>query len=123
MDSFPWKLRLGDVSCYTVEARDIVDTGRESDTGMRSQLKTPSGALKTRTVLEPVTTTVTLSVVTKTMQIRSWTKPQQDQKTTGHTHEEAVITFSKFLSCPDVCFSNHSKILKVKFVYKYCMDV
>ncbi|KAI8430532.1 hypothetical protein MSG28_000769 [Choristoneura fumiferana] len=93
MDSFPWKLRLGDVSCYTVEARDIVDTGRERATGLRSQLKIPSGSVKTRTVLEPVTTTVTLSVVTKTMQIRSWTKPQQDQKTTGHTPEETRIKY------------------------------
>ncbi|RVE51489.1 hypothetical protein evm_003890 [Chilo suppressalis] len=69
-DSFPWKLRLADVSCYTLGIN--VPTERSSRDfsvrTQRSQLKTPEAAHKT--VLEMVTTTVTLSVVTKSLQIK-----------------------------------------------------
>lgn len=72
-------MRLADVSCYTLEVRAGTDkSGRDrSMTALRSQLKTPLVATP-RTVLELVSTTVTLTVVTKAMLIR--TAPKREPR-------------------------------------------
>ncbi|KAJ8737284.1 hypothetical protein PYW07_000555 [Mythimna separata] len=73
-DSFPWKITLADVSCYTLEVREFPPgvLGQEqhgASSTLKSKLKIPRVAIP-RTVLELVTTTITVSVITKTMKIQ-----------------------------------------------------
>ncbi|XP_063634454.1 uncharacterized protein LOC134805094 [Cydia splendana] len=96
MESFPWKLRLADVTCYTLELRQYTDAGRVQGSVLRSTLK--SSPISTRLVLEAVTTTVTLSVVTKYMQIRSWKVSPDQQKSTERsepTPDELRVKYFK----------------------------
>ncbi|XP_063545729.1 uncharacterized protein LOC134753720 [Cydia strobilella] len=96
MESFPWKLRLADVTCYTLETRLYTDAGRVQGGVLRSTLK--SLPISTRLVLEAVTTTVTLSIVTKYMQIRSWKVSPEQQKATERsepTPEELSVKYFK----------------------------
>lgn len=93
-DSFPWKLKLADVSCSTLDMAPVPTekTGRErSSAALRSQLRTASIA-RTRTVLELVTSTVTLSVVTKQVQIKQLAKTEVVKKEKEPTAEEQVCT-------------------------------
>ncbi|XP_063394354.1 intermembrane lipid transfer protein VPS13B [Cydia fagiglandana] len=96
MESFPWKLRLADVTCYTLELRQYTDAGRVQGGVRRSTLK--ASPISTRLVLEAVTTTVTLSVVTKYMQIRSWKVSPEQQKSTERsepTPDELRVKYFK----------------------------
>ncbi|XP_048004674.1 vacuolar protein sorting-associated protein 13B-like [Leguminivora glycinivorella] len=96
MESFPWKLRLADVSCYTLETRQYTDAGRVQGGVLRSTLK--SSPITTRLILEGVTTTVTLSIVTKHLRIRSW-KVSPDQQRTAEraepTSDELKVKYFK----------------------------
>ncbi|CAG9558247.1 unnamed protein product [Danaus chrysippus] len=93
-DSFPWKTRLADVSCYTLEVQAGASTyGREkSASGLRSQLKS-TGIPMPRTVLDLVTTTVTLSVVTKSLQIKT-RKFDVRHRHTEHKEEDRTKFFT-----------------------------
>ncbi|XP_063374098.1 intermembrane lipid transfer protein VPS13B [Cydia amplana] len=96
LESFPWKLRLADVTCYTLETRQYTDAGRVQSGVLRSTLK--SSPVSTRLVLEAVTTTVTLSIVTKYMQIRSWKLSPEQQKASERsepTPEELRVKYFK----------------------------
>ncbi|XP_022832298.1 uncharacterized protein LOC111360569 [Spodoptera litura] len=78
-DSFPWKISLADVSCYTLELPHLSTTtdivGQEKvgiSAGLKSKLKMSGAPKATRkTVLELVTTTITVSVVTKALQYKT----------------------------------------------------
>ncbi|XP_061707410.1 intermembrane lipid transfer protein VPS13B isoform X2 [Cydia pomonella] len=96
MESFPWKLRLADVTCYTLEIRQYTDAGRVQGGVLRSTLK--SSPISTRLVLEAVTTTVTLSIVSKYMQIRSWKVSPEQQKASERSEpppEELRVQYFK----------------------------
>lgn len=65
--------------------------GREkSSSGLRSQLKTNPSLVQLNTILELVTTTVTLSVVTKTMHYKTFVKKPERKRTADPTKEEKV---------------------------------
>lgn len=99
IDSFPWKTRLADVSCYTLEVRSGTErSGRDkSVAGLKSQLKA-SRVVFPRTVLDMVTTSITLSVVTKSLEIKTFKKPETKAKQTEHKEEEVMfyIMFNLF---------------------------
>ncbi|CAH0716660.1 unnamed protein product, partial [Brenthis ino] len=94
-DSFPWKTRLADVSCYTLQVRVGTErSGRDkSAPGIKSQLKASRMVLPT-TVLDMVTTTITLSVVTKSLQIKSFKKPEAKPKHTENKEEDRTKYFT-----------------------------
>ncbi|CAH2103447.1 unnamed protein product [Euphydryas editha] len=80
-ESFPWKIDVLDMSCYTLEVRAGSErSGRErSASGLRSQLKA-SRVVVPRQVLELVTTTIMVSVVTKSLKIKSSKKSEEKVK-------------------------------------------
>ncbi|XP_045784582.1 vacuolar protein sorting-associated protein 13B [Maniola jurtina] len=85
-DSFPWKTRLADMSCYILELK--TGSGREkTESGLKSQLKT-SRVVLPRPVLDMVTTTVTLTVVTKCLQIKNVKKTETKVKHSEHSRDE-----------------------------------
>lgn len=91
-ESFPWKIRIADVSCYTLEAARIERD--HSGSALRSKLKAQAGFALPRTVLELVTTTITVSVVTKMLQIKNIQlipEPRTDTSTTTQTERAKVI--------------------------------
>ncbi|KAH9643537.1 hypothetical protein HF086_016744 [Spodoptera exigua] len=98
-DSFPWKISIADVSCYTLElphlSADVV--GQEKvgiSAGLKSKLKVSAAPRATRkTILELVTTTVTVSVVTKSLQYKTISRkdPKKTSKTT--TEEDRTIKY------------------------------
>ncbi|XP_037868646.1 uncharacterized protein LOC101746464 isoform X2 [Bombyx mori] len=93
LNSFPWKLRLSDVSCYTLEVKA---SSSNKDKAHRSQLKSLVYATP-RTVLEMVTTTITLSVVTKSLQQKAAastsTKKDHKKHPEASAEEETVKYF------------------------------
>ncbi|XP_053623621.1 uncharacterized protein Vps13B [Plodia interpunctella] len=95
-DSFPWKLRLADMSCYTLEIGSNL-TEKEgldkSASGLRSQIKLTTAGVHPRTVLELTTTTVTLSVVTKSLQIKI---PIKTDRTSRSTTEKPGVEKVKY---------------------------
>nr|XP_034839520.1 vacuolar protein sorting-associated protein 13B [Maniola hyperantus] len=88
-DSFPWKTRLADMSCYILEVKAGTEpSDRDKPApGLKSQLKATRGVLP-RTVLDMVTTTVTLTVVTKCLQIKNVKKTETKVKHSEHSREE-----------------------------------
>ncbi|KAM3969019.1 vacuolar protein sorting 13B [Aphomia sociella] len=91
-ESFPWKMRLADVSCYTLAMRSPAERlGRDKASGLRSQIKMTG--VTPRTVVELVTTTVTLSVVTKSLQIKNVNKREQKKHTDPTAEEERLKYF------------------------------
>ncbi|XP_059059916.1 intermembrane lipid transfer protein VPS13B [Achroia grisella] len=93
-ESFPWKMRLADVSCYTLAERSATeDATRDKNkvSGLRSQIKMTG--VTPRTVLELVTTTVTLSVVTKSLHIKTMTKKEHKKHAEQAAEEERVKYF------------------------------
>ncbi|CAG4977886.1 unnamed protein product [Colias eurytheme] len=93
-ESFPWKIRIADVSCYTLEVRAGTErSGNEkSASGLRSQLK-PCPVAMPRTVLELVSTTITLSVVTKSLQIKTIPRKSEVKKNTDTSKEDEKVKF------------------------------
>ncbi|XP_045541507.1 uncharacterized protein LOC123723007 [Papilio machaon] len=77
VDSFPWRVRIADVSCYTLEARRATD-------GVRGALK-DTRSTAPRALLGLLTTTVTLSIVTKSLSVRL---PTPTQRTPHVAHDE-----------------------------------
>ncbi|XP_075990406.1 vacuolar protein sorting 13B isoform X2 [Anticarsia gemmatalis] len=94
-ESFPWKLRLADVSCYTLErSEQSAKLPREhSSTSPRSTLKSKTSGPAPRTVLELVTTTVTVSVVTKAVQIKTVHTPAPTKKDPDQSPKETRTKF------------------------------
>ncbi|KAG6459378.1 hypothetical protein O3G_MSEX011352 [Manduca sexta] len=93
-ESFPWKIRLADVSCYTLEMRTGSRFTKErSSTMLRSQLKIPCLAAP-RTVLELVTTSITLSVVTKSLQVKTFMKKDAKKQTAANVDESRMKYFT-----------------------------
>ncbi|XP_052752571.1 intermembrane lipid transfer protein VPS13B isoform X4 [Galleria mellonella] len=91
-ESFPWKMRLADMSCYTLTARPVPEPlARDQAGGLRSQIK--MAAVTPRTVLELVTTTVTLSVVTKSLHIKTMTRKEQKKHAEATAEEERMKYF------------------------------
>ncbi|XP_038216589.1 uncharacterized protein LOC119835687 [Zerene cesonia] len=93
-ESFPWKMRIADVSCYTLEVRAGTErSGKEkAASGLRSHLKTSRVAIP-RTVLELVTTTVTLSVVTKSLQIKAIPRRSESKKHADSSREDEKLKY------------------------------
>lgn len=98
-DSFPWKISLADVSCYTLElprlstATDVMGQEKAGiSAGLKSKLKI-SGSPKAnrKTVLELVTTTITISVVTKALQYK--TISRNDLKKAHTISEEDRVNY------------------------------
>ncbi|CAH0578321.1 unnamed protein product [Chrysodeixis includens] len=105
-ESFPWKVRLADVSCYTLELIKANPDlpGREgskqggwggSNTILRSRLKAPRLA-SPRTVLELITTTITISVVTKTLQFKSVSRKHAKKPASSSTATATEPAKSKY---------------------------
>ncbi|XP_028176967.1 uncharacterized protein LOC114364842 [Ostrinia furnacalis] len=91
-DSFPWRLRLADVSCYTLEVRFRPEvSSRDRMGGLRSQLKMTHAMPKT--MLELITTTVTISVVTRSMQIRTSLKKEPKKHHMETSTEEDKLKY------------------------------
>ncbi|CAK1554618.1 unnamed protein product [Leptosia nina] len=87
-DAFPWRMRLADVSCYTLEVRAGTErSGKEKAAkGLKSQLKS-THVTSSRTILELVTTSITLSLVAKSMKIRlhpKRTEPKRRMESCSH---------------------------------------
>ncbi|XP_068617900.1 intermembrane lipid transfer protein VPS13B isoform X2 [Battus philenor] len=82
VESFPWRLRIADVSCYTLEPR--------ASTTTRSMLR-DARTVAPRAVLGLLTTTVTLSIVTKTLQVQA---PPTAHRTNRPVHDEKVKYFT-----------------------------
>ncbi|XP_050683023.1 uncharacterized protein LOC126978332 [Leptidea sinapis] len=80
-ESFPWKMRIADLSCYTLEVRAGTErSGRDKYMGaLKSQLQA-SRVPMPRTVLEILATSLTLSIVTKSLQITMPKKPQAKKR-------------------------------------------
>ncbi|XP_013161876.1 PREDICTED: vacuolar protein sorting-associated protein 13B-like [Papilio xuthus] len=77
LDSFPWRVRIADVSCYTLEARRPTE-------GVRGALK-DTRSTAPRALLGLLTTTVTLSIVTKSLSVRL---PTPTQRAPHVAHDE-----------------------------------
>ncbi|KAJ0183610.1 hypothetical protein K1T71_000033 [Dendrolimus kikuchii] len=93
-DSFPWKMRIADMSCYTLEVRASRSFGREtSGGGLHSQLKMPC-SVTPRTILDLVSTSVTLSVVTKAVQFKA-PMHKETKKHTESTVDEDKLKYFK----------------------------
>ncbi|CAB3258844.1 unnamed protein product [Arctia plantaginis] len=89
-ESFPWKISIADVSCYTLEAARIERD--HSGSALRSTLKAQAGFVHPRTVLELVTTTITVSVVTKMLQIKNIELiPEHKRDTSATTQTERAL--------------------------------
>ncbi|XP_041987845.1 vacuolar protein sorting-associated protein 13B isoform X2 [Aricia agestis] len=87
-DSFPWRIRFEEMTCYTYELQicdDIYDNSRN----MQTMSKSVSMVIP-KIVLEQVTTTVTLSVVTKSLP----TKQEKDNKKTDKDIDEDPASVS-----------------------------
>ncbi|KAL4717819.1 hypothetical protein ACJJTC_000968 [Scirpophaga incertulas] len=91
-ESFPWKLRLADVSCYTLEVKSNKISNNQT-AGLRSHLKN-TGAPLPKTVLELVTTTVTLSVVTKSLQYKIIQKKESKKQPEISIDEQKIKYFT-----------------------------
>ncbi|XP_045489894.1 vacuolar protein sorting-associated protein 13B isoform X1 [Pieris rapae] len=92
-DAFPWRMRLADVSCYTLEARVGTErSGREkSAKGLKSQLKS-THQLVPRIVLDLVTTSITLSLVARSLKI--FVAPKKEKKLQELTTDDATKYFT-----------------------------
>lgn len=93
-DCFPWKIRLADITCYTLEVRARTDkTGREkSNIGLRSQLRMTCMAFP-RTILSNMGSSITVSVVTKTLPMKSTPKKEPRRPEVSITEE---VNYSYF---------------------------
>ncbi|KAJ2954658.1 hypothetical protein O0L34_g2954 [Tuta absoluta] len=76
-ESFPWKMLLGDMSCYALEVVKTVPS--EPVTGKRSQLK-HTNKCSPRTIVDLFSTNVVLSVVTKNLQHKVIVKKADNEK-------------------------------------------
>lgn len=86
-------MRLADVSCYTLEVRASDRSSRERSVGgLRSQLKVTHN-VNPCTVVELFSTTVTLSVVTKTMHYKTFKKKAEPKTKHTETKKEAVSKY------------------------------
>ncbi|XP_050360676.1 intermembrane lipid transfer protein VPS13B isoform X2 [Nymphalis io] len=99
-NGFPWRASVSDMSCYTLQVRPGTErSGKEkSMSGLRSQLK-PSRVLVPQTVLEPVTTAITVSVDTKTLVIKTRKcdpKPKRHDRSRDEDKTKYFMTGSDF---------------------------
>nr|XP_049694087.1 intermembrane lipid transfer protein VPS13B isoform X1 [Helicoverpa armigera]XP_049694095.1 intermembrane lipid transfer protein VPS13B isoform X1 [Helicoverpa armigera] len=96
-DSFPWKLALSDVSCHTLEvcAAPVSSEGHEKPTnaGLKSNLRTTKLATA-KTILELVSTTVTISVVTKSVQYKTVSKKETKKSSAVAVEEKKTKYFT-----------------------------
>ncbi|XP_060809400.1 uncharacterized protein LOC106130565 isoform X3 [Amyelois transitella] len=95
-ESFPWKVRLAEMSCFTLETASFISEKEgidKSASGLRSQIKMISG-VHPRTVLELTTTTVTLSVVTKSLHIKVPMKTDKKKSASVKPEEEKLKYFT-----------------------------
>ncbi|CAG4983959.1 unnamed protein product [Parnassius apollo] len=81
VESFPWKLLIADVSCYTLCVR--------GGGGVRSSLR--GAGVEPRAVLALLTTTVTLSVLSKSLPMRA---PQPPRHHHEKQHDEKIKYFT-----------------------------
>lgn len=88
VDSFPWRLRVADVSCYTLEGRVVTSGGGGG--GGRSQLR-ETRTVTARTFLDLLTTTITVSVVTKSLTLRAPPVADRPQRDDNAAEDEARI--------------------------------